>query len=190
MSLIPVGLSLLQIGISNLIPAIFFRVRIIGTFVANITIEENHLDELAITEHPVEQGAAVTDHSYKRPASLIVRCAWSNSALQALGNPNYVNQVYDAFLSLQATRIPFEVLTGKRKYTNMLIKRLSTVTTEQTENALFLTVELQEILIVSTQTVTVPNADVMKNPQANAPTVQTGVKNVAPAPNFNAGATP
>lgn len=46
---------------------------------AQITIEEIHHDELEITEHPVEQGAAIADHAFKRPAEVIIRCMWSNS---------------------------------------------------------------------------------------------------------------
>lgn len=47
--------------------------------IANITVEERHTDELQITEHPVESGAMITDHTFKRPAEVVVRCAWSNS---------------------------------------------------------------------------------------------------------------
>lgn len=44
-----------------------------------VTLEERHLDELEITEHPIEQGAAIADHAFKRPSEVIIRCAWSNS---------------------------------------------------------------------------------------------------------------
>jgi hypothetical protein len=42
-------------------------------------IEESHVDDIEITQHPVEQGAAISDHVYKRPAELRIRCGWSNS---------------------------------------------------------------------------------------------------------------
>lgn len=47
--------------------------------VAQVTIEERHHDELEITNHPIEQGANVTDHSYKHPAELAIEIGWSNS---------------------------------------------------------------------------------------------------------------
>ncbi len=47
--------------------------------VAQVTLEEIHRDELEITEHPVERGAAISDHAYKRPAEVIIRCGWSDS---------------------------------------------------------------------------------------------------------------
>ncbi len=44
-----------------------------------VTLEEVHHDELEITDHPVERGAVISDHAFKRPAEVVIRCAWSNS---------------------------------------------------------------------------------------------------------------
>lgn len=46
---------------------------------AQATIEERHTDDLEVTEHPVEQGAMISDHAYKRPAEVVLRLGWSNS---------------------------------------------------------------------------------------------------------------
>lgn len=53
--------------------------RNIGAFVANVTIEEQHQDDIQITDHPVEIGAAITDHAFRKPSSLIIKAGWSNS---------------------------------------------------------------------------------------------------------------
>ncbi len=179
MSLLPIGITVLRAAALGLLSPIFVRQRSIGGFVADVTVEESHEDELAITDHPVEQGAVITDHSVKRPAQLTVRLGYSNSSLSAFGNPNYVQQVYSAFLALQANREPFDVLTGKRFYTDMLIRRLSTTTDERTENALMMTCEMRQIIVTSTQTVTLPPSQNMKTPAANAPTIDTGTKAAA-----------
>ena len=47
--------------------------------IAQATIEEHHIDEMEITEHPVQQGAMVTDHAFKRPAEVTLHLGWSNS---------------------------------------------------------------------------------------------------------------
>jgi hypothetical protein len=52
---------------------------------AQVTIEERHHDELEITNHPVEHGAEITDHAYKRPPELFIECAWSNSPSRDTG---------------------------------------------------------------------------------------------------------
>ncbi len=51
----------------------------LAPIVAQATVEEVHDDELTLTRHPIEQGASITDHAYKEPSEVIVRCGWSNS---------------------------------------------------------------------------------------------------------------
>lgn len=174
--IIPVGLSLIDALTGGLIGPIVVRQRNIGGFVANVTIREDHEDELIATDNPVEQGADITDHSFKAPARLTVDIGYSNSAVESGADPNYVNTQYANFLALQANRQPFDVITGKRNYTNMIITLLHTTTDEATENALFLTVRMREIIIVNTQTVSVPPANNMASPQSNGATAGLGTQ--------------
>jgi hypothetical protein len=183
MTAIPAGLSVAAAALEGLIPPVVFRQRLLGVFVADVTVQEHHVDELAITEHPVEQGAAVTDHSFKRPARLTVTAGWTDST--PAGNQNRVQAIYAGLLALQATRLPFVVLTGKRAYRNMLFASLSVTTDEKSENALALVAELQEVIIVTTQVLTVPTADVQKTPQLNAATTNAGTKALASGANAN-----
>lgn len=67
--------------------------------IANATIEENHHDELEITEHPVEQGAPISDHAFKRPAEVTLHIAWSNS-------PNKDNGLISAGVGALAANSP------------------------------------------------------------------------------------
>lgn len=159
-------LSVVEAVALNLIGPILIRQRSIGGFIANVTIREDHEDELVVTENPVEQGARITDHSFKAPAKLTVDVGYSNSSVQSLGNFNYVNDVYAQFLQLQALRQPFDVFTGKRAYNNMLITLLHTITDKDTENSMLLTVRMKQIILVNTQTVSVPPANKMSTPSA------------------------
>lgn len=153
--------------------------RAIGMIIPQVVISEMSQDEIAITAHPVEQGAPISDHAFKMPAQLIMRCGWSNSARAALpgqlfGAGSLVNQVYQALLDLQAIREPFAVFTGKRYYPDMLIQGLSTETDARTENVLLVTCRLQQVIIVSTATVQVASASNQAAPQSTAPTQSTG----------------
>ena len=47
--------------------------------IPQVTVEERHHDELEITEHPVQQGASIADHAFKRPSEITVKAMWSNS---------------------------------------------------------------------------------------------------------------
>jgi hypothetical protein len=190
MSLVPLGVSIAIAAIEGLISPILIRPRSIGGFIADVTVQEIADDELEITQIPVESGAAITDHAYKRPARLVIRAGWSNSSQQAEGNPAFDIQTYQAFLEMQRSLDPFQVVTGKRVYNDMLARRVTMVTDESTENALMMTVECQEIIFVTTQNVTVPPASQMKNPDANAPTNPTGQQTLQNGSQFNSSAIP
>ena len=60
----------------------------IGDIVVQATITESHDDTLKITSHPVESGpygrSAISDHAFKLPLSLTMKCAWSNASYEAL----------------------------------------------------------------------------------------------------------
>lgn len=189
--MLPFGVPLFAASIAGLLPAplVFFRSRAIGPFVANVTLEEHHVDELVVTDHPVERNAVISDHAYKRPNQVSIRVGYSNSSVFANGDPNYVQSVYAQFLRLQESRIPFEILTGKRFYNNMLIQRLSTTTDQSTENALLLEVACREVIIVDTQVVTVSQPAVQKDPANTAAVSNEGTKQVVASPStFNATA--
>lgn len=155
--------------------------RMFASFQADITVREDHTDELTITEHPVEQGAAITDHAYKRPAKLVLQLGWSNASPAAGGSDSYVRDIYAKLLALQAARTVFDVTTGKRSYTNMLAASVAMTTDETTEWALFVTIVCQEIIIVQTSTAAVPPASAHSDPQQTAPVVNEGTKQPIPA---------
>lgn len=166
--------------------------RNIGGMVADVTIEEVHNDEMAITQHPVEKTADITDHAYPLPARLQVRVGYSPSGssgggspfgeVPGQGDPVPLQTIYDQFLAMKDGRELLEVQTGKRLYENMLIKLISLVTDKDTENALFLTLDLQQINLVETQTVTVPQNNVQANPAKTGNTLNGGTKNATPNP--------
>lgn len=158
--------------------------RSIAGIVPQVVIEEKHRDELVITNHPVQDGANITDHAYKQPSMLSLRYGWSSSgALYSLdlGAPS-VDDVYGMLLNLQASRQPFNVVTGKRNYSNMLIRSLDLVTDRTTENAILVEVLLQQVIIVETQSATLKSASVMSMPEKTAPVVNAGVKQPIPVP--------
>lgn len=169
--------------VDGLLSPVLFQQRNIGGFIADVTIEEDHTDEVMVTEHPVERGASISDHAYKVPSRVVIKAGWSNSSDAALGNPFYVQLVYNALLGLQASLQPFSITTGKRVYDNMMMRHLGVLTDEKNEYALACTVECQEILIASTQTVTgggsnTPSSD-LADPVNNAGTANLGTQSAS-----------
>lgn len=125
------------------------RVRSIGAIVPDVVVREVQTDFLRVTDHPVEKGAAISDHAFKTPSEIEMRVGFSNSTG---GSESYVDEAYEMFLALQLKREPFDVITGKRAYHNMLISAISVETDERTEHALLATIGLREVLFTQTQT--------------------------------------
>lgn len=149
--------------------------RAIGFIIPEVTVEEVHRDQLIITDHPVERGAAISDHAFKMPSEIEMRVGWSNSSA---GFSGYVNIVYQALLKLQNIRQPFVVATGKRIYTNMLIRSLEVITDDHSENALFVSANLREVIIVDTQTTSMGAMGNQAAPQKTASVAGAGTKQV------------
>lgn len=154
--------------------ATFLPKRAIGPFNAPVTIEEAGRDELEITQHPVQQGASITDHSFVKPASLSLSLLWGNQDAP-------LSETYKNLLELQSQREPFDVVTGKRIYKNMMMKSLGQTTDATTENVLKVSMELQEIIITSLEVTTVPERKKQANPAKTGATQNAGNKSAQTA---------
>ena len=142
-------------------------VRSIGGIIPDVIIEETGLDATKISDHPVEVGAAVTDHAFNLPVEIAMRVGWSDS-----GNfEGYSEAIYGALLQLKAARIPFDISTGKRYYQNMLVQSIQMTTDVATENALIAVVSCREIILTSTE---VSQAGGQGSPQQTSDPAQRG----------------
>jgi len=165
-------------------------------------LEEIHSDTLQVTEHPVELGAAITDHAYKRPCEVVIRCGWSNSTLSAfvsaisslfsgsMSASDYVSSVYSQLLTLQESRVPMDITTSKRQYSNMLITSLQVTTDQRSSAVLMVQATCRQIIIVQTQATTLPAKENQANPASTAAIEDTGYKQCRPAIPMSGGAVP
>ncbi|MFC4421133.1 phage baseplate protein [Cupriavidus pampae] len=187
----------------SILDMIFLKSKRIDAIEIGVELEETHLDELQITEHPVEKGAEINDHAYKRQPELTLKCGWSNSQIKALAgalesifeggalpSADYVSTVYSQLLALQETRRPFDVVTSLRIYRDMLFKSLSVTKDQKTGAALYITATLKQIRIVQTQATTLPTRQDQADPQSTAETLTAGVKAALPAIPVPGGAIP
>ncbi|HDX9078517.1 TPA: hypothetical protein RQO69_000534 [Klebsiella oxytoca] len=170
------------------------QTRKIGLIVPDVVITERHSDNLEITEHPVEKPTSdgvgfVSDHAYRRPSELVMEIGFSGGGtlLDLLDTSSIglslgisPSETYQKLLDLQRSREPFSVTTGKRQYTNMLIRVLDVTTDKTSENVLMATLTLRELNTTQTQTVSVAAKENMKE-GANTSAVQnSGVKTLTP----------
>lgn len=163
--------------------------RKIGLIIPSVVVSEKHSDTLEITEHPVEIGAAVADHAYKRPSEVVMEVGFAGggSLLDFVDTSSIglslglsPQETYQELLDLQSSRIPFDVVTGKRLYSNMLIRALEVNTEKATENVLSAVLTLREVLITQTQQITVANKSDMKDGASTSAVANAGTKTTKP----------
>jgi hypothetical protein len=141
----------------------------IGGIEIQATLEEVHNAQVEVTDHPVEAGAEITDHSFNRPVEVILRCAWSNSSLDAIegavlnllqngfsGGGDYVSGVYTQLKALKEARQPFDIVTSLQLYQNMLITGLSITRDVKSSQALMASITCREVILVTTQVAGTP----------------------------------
>jgi hypothetical protein len=121
----------------------------LGDIFPNVIIEESGEDIVEITDHPVQQGASITDHAYKKPVILKLTLGYTDKT-------ESINTTYAKLIELQDKRGLLDVMTGKRIYKNMMIRSLSQTTDAKTNSVLIINFELKEIIMVPVQTSSVP----------------------------------
>lgn len=168
------------------------QLRKIGLIIPSVVVSEKHSDTLEITEHPVEIGAAVADHAYKRPSEVVMEVGFAGggSLLDFVDTSSIglslglsPQETYQELLDLQNSRIPFDVVTGKRLYSNMLIRALEVNTEKATENVLSAVLTLREVLITQTQQINVANKSDMKDGASTSAVANSGTKTTKPPNN-------
>ncbi|PQQ35052.1 hypothetical protein C6H69_02235 [Photorhabdus luminescens] len=164
--------------------------RKIGVIVPSVVISETHTDVSNITDHPVQQGVTFSDHAYDSPSEVRMDLGFAGgcSLLDIIDTTKVFDistglslgtsprDIYQQLLDLRASHKPFDVVTGKRLYKNMLIKDISVTTDKTSENVLSVVLNLREIVIVETSPNKAAPAENMKNPEDTAPVVNMGAK--------------
>ena len=149
--------------------SLFGKNRTFGTVTVQVVINETANDVLMITKQPVQQGASITDHAYKEPTTFSMRAYFKDNIAVSL------SKIYQDLLDLQSSRVPFDIVTPKRIYRNMLLSALTETTDKGTENTLALNLSFTEVIIVSVVTTTVPRTR-QRNAGATGATQNVGKK--------------
>lgn len=123
----------------------------------------NHNTSLTITQHPVETGAAITDHSYNNPRRFSFNVGMSDviSAPSVPGLATRSINAYQTLVEMERSRIPVDLVSKYGVYPNILIESVDAVDTYQTKTAGRYTINLVEIITADTRF-----TKVSSNPQA------------------------
>ncbi|EJQ2005490.1 phage baseplate protein [Cronobacter sakazakii] len=163
--------------------------RRIGVLVPDVVISESHKDTLNVTSHPVEFGAAIADHAWRSPATLIIKCGFgSGGALLDFASDATAwcqlgkgpQEIYLALRDLLDPPELLDVVTGKRIYQNMLLTSIDVMTDATTEYVLSCTLTLTEVIISHRENVQVATKSQMKSGVLTTGVTNSGVKSTVP----------
>jgi hypothetical protein len=166
----------------------------IGYFELDATVRETHEYVNTITEFPLEKGFNASDHVIRSPERLTIEGFVTNSPVphsisslrSIIDRSDRVNTALEAFLDMAgfdpagkevsevtgSGKIPqfIEVITGLRKYKNMVITKLTIPRDKDTgTNSMRFNIELRHMIIVSSSTVLIENTS---NLNGKAPNIE------------------
>jgi hypothetical protein len=167
--------------------------------IALMDIESTHDFVTSPTDHPVEDGSAITDHVKLEldtwSGRVVVtntmieteesQMAGATSVMSSVDTPvgpvsvhglsaavDRMQLVFDALRELRSSRRLCTIVTARRRYESMILTRFSFPETNQ--DGVEITIEAREIRVVSTRTIAAPRPrQVRGNPRAAAGTVTT-----------------
>lgn len=131
----------------------------------DVSIAESHETDCDITENPVESGANITDHVQVKPAKLTIEGLISDTpikffqGIRSLFDDNRSRKTYEELVAIQQEREPIDIVTGLKKYSNMILKTLTVPRNADTGKALRFNAMFQEIIIVESTEISVTTTD-------------------------------
>ncbi|NJB24281.1 hypothetical protein HC018_05430 [Escherichia coli] len=167
--------------------------RRIGILIPSVVVSEKHYDALEITEHPVEKPTTnsasgfIADHAYKRPSEVTMECGFAgggslldfiDTSSIGLNTGLSPKETYQKLLDMQLERVPFDVITGKRVYTNMLVRAIEVTTDKTSENVLNCTLTLREVIMSQTFKKQVADKSDMQDGVSTSAVQNSGTKSV------------
>ena len=134
----------------------------VAGFFFDAFLKLDHERKLTITDHPVEEGANITDHAFVEPKAVSIEIGMSDvcsSFVDGQFTQRYSRSVsaFDTLEKLQADRVPIEIHTKLATYKNMMIETITAPDDYLTRNNLRATVFFREIIVVSTKTAALPD---------------------------------
>ena len=122
-------------------------------------LKVEHNSSRRITEHPVQTGADITDHSYQLASVVSFEIGVSDSmdifdSTQDWSQFDVVKSInaFKTLLTIQKSGLPLLVQTRLNKYTNMLIESINTKEDNKTCDSFRATINFREAIIVTGST--------------------------------------
>lgn len=129
----------------------------------DVCISEQHTLTNTLTDHPVENGSNITDHSRPEPRKVTLECVHSNTPLDGADGTDRARQMWQRFVDLHESPKLIALDTARDFYPSMGVESVSSSIDAKTANVLKFTVGLKEVRVVENK---FTNVTVTKEPQA------------------------
>lgn len=124
-----------------------------GRFTFDAVFRTDHMANVTVTQHPVQTGAAISDHAYSEPDEVTLEIGMSDAVSYA--GTNHSINAYSQLRAIMDKREPVTLITRLRSYKNMVITSMSAPDDYTTMNALKATIYFRQVEMVSVSTITV-----------------------------------
>lgn len=124
-----------------------------GRFMFDFVFSTEHKMNLKPTEHPVQNGSSITDHSIMEPDEVILEIGMSDTVIGS--GANHSVNAYTMLRAIMQKREPLTLTTRLHTYRDMLITSISAPDDVSTMFALKASIYLQQIKIATVATVSV-----------------------------------
>lgn len=133
----------------------------VGDFEVEVTTEVSHQRSATVTRHPVEGRGHIADHIYVQPASVGISGLVSATPLTGPDDPARLGDAFLALTTLLGQVVT--LVTELEVYEDMAVTSLTIPQDPATGDAIRFQMVLEQIRVVSSQTVEIP-------PEAPPPT--------------------
>jgi len=121
------------------------------------SLSEQHQEGVEVTQHPVESGIDITDHSYELPDTVTMTVVLTDSPTDPLDEEaDRARGLYNTLHKILYDREPVDLITGLSVYTDMLLRRISVVRTSASGMAIEVDVEFVEVRFADQVDVLIP----------------------------------
>lgn len=124
-----------------------------GELIVDVVNRLDHTRDSEVTEHPVEQGAAVTDHCRTKSDQIVIDGLVTDYPLGGTPQPGRANDTYAQLGRLQDAGTLITATSATETYENVVVRNLRKSDDSKTEGAVRFSFTLHKIRIVQTQTV-------------------------------------
>jgi len=138
----------------------------ITLFKFDASISENYSKQAVLTDHPVEEGADISDHVRSLPEEVEINGWVSNNPIIAAasireGSPprSIAEDAYGELRRIMDERVPVRLVTALREFDNMILTSISVVRNKDTGRIIDATIKLRELIIATTETTDAPEPE-------------------------------